>query len=245
VISPLSETDLVPYQVSLPVGERVLVLSPHPDDETLGMGGTLRLLADAGKKIKVLILTGGEKADPANANALSYKKRRERETVKALKILGVADFRFLGFPDRGLSENEDTAAEAVRTITKDFLPGVIYCTSPIEVHPDHRIAAEIAVALKREMPELRCLFYEVVTPLRPSIFVDITKSFRYKEKAMKCYKSQLRITDYLRLMTALSTYRSFTLGRGVKFAEAFWELSGIVSAESIRRWLSYETPFLL
>ncbi|HAM51113.1 MAG TPA: hypothetical protein DCP92_10645, partial [Nitrospiraceae bacterium] len=68
--------------------------------------------------------------------------------------------------------------------------------------------------------------------------------YKYKEKAVKCYKSQLKITDYLGLVRALNTYRSITLGKGVKYAEAFWEVAGEATKEEIKLWLGYEAALL-
>jgi LmbE family N-acetylglucosaminyl deacetylase len=241
----LLETDLVPYSVSMPVGERVVVLAPHPDDETLGMGGSLRLLAETGKKIKVVVLTGGEKADTDITDTLGYASIRQLETLRAFKVLGVTEYEFLGFPDRELLRNKDRLEEAIRRIIDDFRPDVIYSPSIIELNPDHRAAAELSISINMETSNPRCIFYEITTPIRPNILVDITKVFKYKKNALKCYKSQLKITDYLRLMEGFNAYRSLTLGKGVKFAEAFWQVGSIKSKEDMKMWLSYEIPIML
>jgi LmbE family N-acetylglucosaminyl deacetylase len=238
----LSETDLVPFGVSLPVGERVMVLAPHPDDETLGMGGSLRILSDLGKKIKVVVLTRGEKAEPDVTKQKRHAETRQKEALKAFKALGLSDYEFLGFPDREIFSNMDAVAKAMKTIVSDFNPDVLYSPSILEIHPDHRAAAELSFSICRENPHIECFFYEITVPVRPSLFVDITRFFKYKKKALKCYKSQLRITDYLRLSEALNTYRSFTLGKGVQFAEAFWQVRQITEKEALRNWMTYEAP---
>lgn len=238
----LSETDLVPFGVSLPVGERVIVFAPHPDDETLGMGGSLRILSDHGKKIKVVVLTSGEKAEPDVTKQKRHAEMRQKEALKAFKALGLSDYEFLGFPDREIFPNMDAVAKAVKTIVGDFNPDVLYSPSIMEIHPDHRAAAELSLSICNENPHMGCFFYEITVPVRPSLFVDITKVFKYKKKAVKCYKSQLRITDYLRLSEALNIYRSFTLGKGVKFAEAFWQVRQVTGKETLRNWMTYEAP---
>jgi len=238
----LSETDLLPFRVSLPVGERVIVFAPHPDDETLGMGGSLKILSDHGKKIKVVVLTKGEKAEPDLTQQKRHAEIRQKEALKAFKALGISDFEFLGFPDREILSHMDAVAEAMKTIVDDFKPDVLYSPSMMEIHPDHRAAAELSLSLCKENPHIGCFFYEITVPVRPSLFVDITKVFKYKKKAVKCYKSQLRITDYLRLAEALNIYRSFTLGKGVKFAEAFWQVRQVRGKETLRNWMTYETP---
>jgi len=235
----LSETDLIPFHASLPAGERVIVFAPHPDDETLGMGGSLRILSDHGKKIKVIVLTKGEKAEPDITKQKRHAEMRQKEALKAFKSLGLTDYEFLGFPDREIFSNMDAVAKAMKTIVDDFNPDVLYSPSMLEIHPDHRAVAELSLSICEENPHIRCFFYEITVPLRPSLLVDITKVFKYKKKAVKCYKSQLSITDYLRLAQALNTYRSFTLGKGVKFAEAFWQVTG---KETLNNWMTYEVP---
>lgn len=238
----LVETDLIPFFVSPPAGERVIVLAPHADDETLGMGGSLRILSDQGKKIKVVVFTKGEKAEPDVTKQQRHAQMRQKEALKAFKVLGVTEYEFLGFPDRELSDNMDAGAKAIRTIVDDFKPDALYSPSMLELHPDHRAAAELSLSICKENPHIGCLFYEITVPVRPSLFVDISKVFKYKKKAVKCYKSQLRITDYQRLAEALNTYRSFTLGKGVKFAEAFWQVRHHTGDEALRNWIMYDLP---
>jgi LmbE family N-acetylglucosaminyl deacetylase len=240
----LLETDLVPYSLSNPPGERVLVLAPHPDDETFGMGGSLRLLTESGKKVKVVILTAGEKADPKVTSKQEYSSIRKKEAMKAFKVLGVTDYEFLGFPDRELLVHRGDVKGAINRIVSAFSPDVIYSPSLIELNPDHRMAAELSHELSRREKAVRCVFYEITTPVRPNILIDITKTYKWKKKAMKCYKSQLKLTDYLDLMQAISRYRTFTLGKGVRFAEAFWELRNTPARQDIRMWLSYEMPLV-
>ena len=175
----LQESEIVPYHLSPPLGEKVLVLAPHPDDETLGCGGTLRLLVESGKTVKVVFLTSGDKGDPEHslsriqkdqkekAETPSYSRRgkgdvsdgshfteyaslREKESVKALKILGVSDYQFLRFPDRELHAHFEDVFECVHAITADYLPDTVYSPSIIELNPDHRTTAELSFRMQRE-----------------------------------------------------------------------------------------------
>jgi len=219
-INRLNENDLIPYSASEPVGNRVLVLAPHPDDESLGCGGSLSLLSTSGKAIKVVFLTKGEKAEPDITDKEKYALLREKEALKALKVLDITDYEFLRFPDREIYVNIDKAMEMVSNIVEDFKPDALYSPSLLELNPDHRATAEIAMG-QRERCGLRIVFYELTVPLRPNVLVDITGVFRRKKKAIRSYKSQLRITDYLKLISALNIYRTFTLGKKIKYAEAF------------------------
>lgn len=240
----LLEYELVPYNVSSPIGERAVVLAPHPDDETIGMGGCLTLLREGGKEIKVVVLTEGEKADPNKTDLRRYASVRRREALRAFRVLGITDYEFLGFRDRELAGNIHGVERELTRIVSSFGPDTIYGPSPIELHPDHRMTAELMLSLRREISGTRFVFYEITTPLRPNVLVDITRTFRKKRKALKCYRSQLRITDYLRLIEGLNIYRTFTLEHKVEYAEAFWEVNDAEFTISARNWLSYEMPGL-
>jgi len=241
----LLETELVPYSLSVPPGERVLVLAPHPDDETLGMGGSVRLLTESGKKVKVVILTTGEKADPNVTEKQEYSSTRKKEALKAFKILGVKDYEFLEFPDRELLVNIDKVQGAVNAVVAAFHPDVIYSPSLIELNPDHRVTARLSMDIAQGNDGMRCIFYEITTPVRPNLLFDITGTFRKKKRAMKCHKSQLYLIDYVCLMKAMNLYRSFTVGGCKRCIEAFWEVGGLASQADVRKWLSYEMPLVV
>lgn len=245
------ESELVPYHLSAPPGERVVVLAPHPDDETLGCGGTVRLLVEAGKAVRVLFLTSGGKGDPsleASGGEADYSLMREREAERALRVLGVSDYEFLRYPDRGIYEHYQDALERILGSVHDFAPDTIYVPSMVELNPDHRAAAALSMEIqKRYLPHpagadravpVTLVFYEVTTPLRPNVLVDITPVYRRKKRAVKRYRSQLKVMDYLGHSDALNIIRALTLN-GPRYVEAFWAVERPLGDEDIVRWLSY------
>lgn len=272
----LQESEIIPYHLSPPPGERVVVLAPHPDDESLGCGGTIRLLVSAKKKVKVVFLTSGDKGDPADprssspplklrggrgalsppvgegfsdkeAHITAYSLMREKEAQKALRTLGVSDYDFLRFPDRGLFSHHEDALEELMKIVKAFRPDTLYSPSMVEPNPDHRAAAALSMGVQRSVTggvsasagpsHLRVVFYEVTLPLRPNLLVDITPVYRRKRSAVRKYKSQLKLIDYLRHITALNTVRSLTV-KGARYVEAFWCTERPWGEEKIMKWLS-------
>ena len=243
----LLESELMPFSVSPPIGEKVLVLAPHPDDETLGCGGTIRLLVEAGKKVRIVFLTSGDKAEDAENNK-GYSLMREKEAEKALRVLGVTEYDFLRFPDRELAAHYEAVQYKIEQAMKAFMPDAVYCPSMVEINPDHRTTDEVMLEIQKslcvrdaETESTKVILYEVTTPLRPNLLVDISSTFRQKKRAVKKYRSQLRLIDYLQYTTALNTFRSLTVV-GPQFVEAFWMFSMPLQNDPVQEWMAYRTP---
>jgi LmbE family N-acetylglucosaminyl deacetylase len=238
----LLESDLFPYSVSPPFGNKSIVLAPHPDDETLGCGGTIKLLLNSKKQVKIIFLTSGEKADPSHPES-EMRSMREKEAFNALKVLGVSDYEFFRFPDRELQINYKDAFERLLKVTEHYKPDTLYSPSMVELNPDHRITASLAMDIQKikskSTDSIKIVFYEVAIPLRPNLLVDISEIFRLKKKAIKKYKSQLKIIDYFRHITALNAMRTLTVQKA-KYVEAFWCIKDPLSEEDIAEWLSYQ-----
>jgi len=99
---------------------RVLVLSAHPDDETLGVGGLLADLSDAGAAVSVLVATDGERSHPLGGPRAraALATRRRREVVRAVDLLAPeARVSHLGLPDGALGTREEYLVEEVRRRT--------------------------------------------------------------------------------------------------------------------------------
>ena len=115
----------------------VLVVAPHPDDETLGVGATIAALNRRGASVRVLFLTDGEASHP---NSPRLKQRRAGEAALALGALGLPTGRAerLRWPDGRLSDDVDglTASVAARAVGCD----TVLSTWPGDGHPDHRAA---------------------------------------------------------------------------------------------------------
>lgn len=203
----------------------VVVVAPHPDDETLGCGGTIRLHADSGDRVTVLFLTSGElgltRVDPAEA-----RKIREAEAAEAAAVLGIDGTEFLRLPDWELDTELEEAADSLGGALRRHEPDLVYTPHDAEWHPDHRVALGVTrTALRRAglRPELRC--YEFWTPMTTvELVMDITAVMPAKVAAVRCYRSQLEQTDYERAVVGLNQYRGILDQQHVEYAEAFrWE----------------------
>ena len=233
----MREQDLIPYQaVNLYGGQRVLVLAPHPDDETFGCGGALALHCRHGDSVRVVFVTSGELGDwQGEQDAEACRLRREAEAQTALACLGIQEWEQWRYPDRAVVADGALIARLTETI-RAYGATLIYAPSPLELHPDHRAVAQALRAALRGWPDaLRVGFYEVGYALPPNTLVDISAVSEVKERAIHAYESQLHGPDYLAVTRGLGQFRSLTLGRQVKAAEAFY-LVPVSDLQSDRIW---------
>ena len=213
----------------------VLVVAPHPDDETIGCGGTIALLSAEGYRVVVAFLTSGERGLPEMAPDRA-RALREAEAEKAAATLGVADVVFLRQPDSQLALVAATAAAVLRRTVDDERPRRIYVPHSGEWHEDHAIAASIvSAAIEPEWrEEIELLAYEVWTPLaRPDEIEDISPVMDQKLTALRCYPSQLERFSYDDGVAGLNRYRGVFYG-GCRFAEAFVWVSSSETSSTIK-----------
>jgi LmbE family N-acetylglucosaminyl deacetylase/glycosyltransferase involved in cell wall biosynthesis len=221
----MDESELIPYEPGEVAGDRILVLSAHPDDETFGAGGVLARNAGTAEAIRVWVATDGtaqEGVDPADREAYGFERRRE--LIEAGRELGLAEssFVFAGMPDRGLASDRAGLAARLREQIETFRPDLILAPSPAEIHPDHRALAETLyeiIAATRpgdagfEAVRFAVLvFYEVSSPLLPNVLVPLGEEAGRKARAAAAFRSQAAVRDYAGAMAGLNTYRRLTLG---------------------------------
>lgn len=127
--------------------ERVIVLSAHPDDETLGAGGLIAQAAAAGIPVDVVIATDGEGSHPH----LDLQAHRRQEVAAALFDLApAAGLSFLGFPDGGVREHADQIRRRIQTLLHGVDARTVLLVAPWwgDGHRDHRVIGEIARDLR-------------------------------------------------------------------------------------------------
>src|SRR5258707_15129586 len=105
----------------------VLVIAPHPDDESIGCGGAICLHADQGHRVATVFLTSGECGLPELSKEEAWRVR-EREAERATEILGVASIEFWRRPNQYLQENPIDAACALKLILRREKPQGPYVT---------------------------------------------------------------------------------------------------------------------
>jgi LmbE family N-acetylglucosaminyl deacetylase len=128
---------------TVPSRGRVVVVSPHPDDETLGLGGTLQQLHAAGTEVDLIAVTDGEASHPGTPG---LGDRRRAELRSALARLGTADgtrVHHLGVADGEVADHEGTVAAAVAALADPAT--VVLGPWPDDGHTDHDAAGRAAI----------------------------------------------------------------------------------------------------
>ena len=158
--------------VALSLLSPVLVVAPHPDDESLGCGGLLALLGDAGVDVHPLLVTDGTASHPNSRrfDADARRALRDAEWHNALSCLGLGDARThrLGWPDGDVPVASDprfaSATAALRTLVDEMGPKLVLMPWRRDPHPDHRAShALVRAALAGRTRVPRCLEYVVWT----------------------------------------------------------------------------------
>ena len=201
----------------------VLAIAPHPDDESIGCGGALRLHSARGERVVAVFLTSGELGLKHLPREEAWRIR-EAEAREAAKILALADLIFLRRSDWFVGDDVKGAAEALRVILERERPELIYLPHSAEWHPDHQAALPLVRAAlagsANPAPVLRT--YEVWTPLTQyDVVENVTSVMDDKLRAIRAHKSQFGgECDYERAATGLNQYRGALAGR-CAYAEVF------------------------
>ncbi len=218
--------------------KNALILAPHPDDESFGMGGTIKKMTTAGSTAQVAYFTDGSKGVPIeslpeNVGEVKVKRNpalidlRKEEAQKACQILGVKETHFWGYQDSQLAASH-SAMKALSDLIERVKPDIIFLPSFLDNHPDHRAANEIFInavsGLPRNLLNFEVWAYEVWIPIFINRLVDISLYIKTKEEAMKSYQTQLATRRYDKAIMALNQYRA-EISNSPGFGEGFFASS--------------------
>jgi LmbE family N-acetylglucosaminyl deacetylase len=216
----------------------VIVISPHPDDLEIGMGGTAAKLIESGIKVVSLVVTDGRRSTTVyGLSEDEVAELRESEVREAVGILGVQYLILLRLGDVKSEENGKQYASELKGVLKRFRPEEIFMPHPeIDKHPTHRAVASIALDVIKGMPadempvRPRVWSYEVWTPFPAYDRIeDISLQMHVKTAAIDAHRSQIEYKDYTDGITGLNRYRAvFNETSGItvmQYAEVFIELS--------------------
>ncbi len=204
---------------------RVLVIAPHPDDESLGCGGTIAMLAAAGVDVDISFVTRGERGTETNSTpdanaAQKLAATRSAEAVAAAQILGARQSIFLSGRDGEVAQQADLQKELVELLLHGGYQRVFVCWHG-DRHPDHRATFCWFQRALAKCPAVESVWlYEVWSPLEPNTLVPIDGTIEKKRAAIAEHRSQLAVLDYSAAYLGLSAYRAI-LSPPSHYAEAF------------------------
>jgi N-acetylglucosamine malate deacetylase 1 len=212
---------------------RVLVIAAHPDDEVLGMGGTIASHTDRGDAVRILVVTDGSSTQyPGDAE---LRARKDGEARRAAAELGVDQYVHLDHPDMRL----DTLAHVdvnrvVEEHIRDLAPEIVYTVQP-DVNSDHRVLFDSVAVATRPLPDQpvrRLLTYApasstewtpaVVNWFVPNWYVDVTSTIERKVAAFAQYETERRAYPHPRSERAIRATAEFHgTSCGYEYAEPF------------------------
>lgn len=201
----------VRLEIAPPPQGTVLVIAPHPDDETFACGATISRLCAQGTNVHIAIISDGAGSTRAEGQTKSdltaIRKKEARAATQALS-LPQADVTFLGYQDGKLTEQKDKIAKDLSKIIERLSPSLIFAPHQQDANPDHHL---IAKALESIHLPCLCYGYIVWAPTKKllSCLLSIITHERqiripmkkYKERklmAIDCYPSQTGGTSYRR-----------------------------------------------
>jgi LmbE family N-acetylglucosaminyl deacetylase len=200
-------------------------LAPHPDDETFGCGGTMRMLADSGVAVDVAFMTRGEQGIEEGQVVSAETNRemaevRSREARAACDVLGVRNVYFLNGSDTRLKDEPHLAGSITELFRREPYQRV-FCPWHQDSHDDHRATFSLLrQAMAANNFATRLWLYEVWKPLPANTFVPIDVTMDAKRRAIDQYKSQLSQLNYREGFIGLAAYRSLFCPAS-SYAEAF------------------------
>lgn len=219
--SPLTNPDVLPCRTIKEIAySPVLIVAPHPDDETLGCGGAIAMLRSLNCDVRVLVISNGTLSHPNSQKypAPMLQALRESETLEALTKLGVNpdEVTFCGLQDGSISTQYISAIASCSAYLREIAPQIIFLPWRYDPHPDHRATSKlIHTALDNLDLSPRIIEYPIWDwdpqqqgkgekdsstayssfPTPPekvtSWRLDIAAVVKLKQQAVACYRSQI------------------------------------------------------
>lgn len=219
---------------------KVLFVSPHPDDETLGCGGTILKHRSGGDSVYWLILTNVNDEKTWGKKGIRSRQAEIKAVAEGFGFAGVfkLDYDTTGLKEVPFGELTNRISEVVSEVQ----PETIYVNNRSDIHSDHKVSFEAVMSASKSFNHpyvKRILMYETVSEtdfapsfqenaFLPDYFVDVTGHMVRKLDLIRIYKSEVKPHPFPRSeknLKALATLRGAQCG--VEYAEAFMVLKWI------------------
>ena len=201
------------WKLKIEPDDFILIVSPHPDDETIGCGG---LILTYGAQTEVLLVTDGRTAHGAGLTDEQCAAKRYTEFKQMLEKTCVRRHFFMNIADgNAIACYKELDNIGINKYTKIFIP------NRAEEHVDHRAVNEcVRKFLRKKHCKTAIYEYEVWSPLAyPTHYIDISSCIEEKDNLISCYESQLCIRDYRAMVRGINAYRGVSCH--IEYAESY------------------------
>lgn len=218
------------------MNKKVLFVAVHPDDETLGCGGTILKHKAQGDEISWLIITSWNEGNALHKNQAEMDKRK-REIEQVSKMYAFDHVINLGLPVIELYSVDILALiQNIEKAIDTIKPDTIYLMFKNDVHSDHRIAFDACFSCTKSFrkPWIKSIYMcETISETDfapalssdsfiPNVYVDITDFFAKKLEILKVYDTELMRPEYSRSLSSVEALARYRGSRaGVMYAESF------------------------
>ena len=217
--------------MELPKQSNILVIAPHPDDEILGLGGTIKKLSDRGHNVVVLLVAGHLPPLYSEDVFVEHKK----QALEAHKIVGVSESIFLEIPATFVKD--ETVADLngkIYEVVRSLKPNIVFIPFP-DRHIDHQVIFESCMVAIRPIYDGKYIdvaaSYEVLSEthwnapaiepaFNPNITIDITSQIDTKLEALSCFEGEIMPFPGPRSLEAVEALAKF---RGTQAGFAYGE----------------------
>lgn len=218
-------------------GMNILVIAPHPDDEVLGCGGTIKKYSKRGNNVYLCVVTKAYTPEwPAE-----FIANRPKEVKKVNKILGIKKTFFLDFPTVKLdSVLQKDLNSSIAGVIKKVQPEIVFIPHFGDLNKDHRLVHDAALVAARPLvgSSVKKIFaYETLSETEwgpqpfvfvPTVYQNIEATLKYKIEAMSVYASESKSRQRQpEIIEALAKIRGSE--SGLPLAEAFMLIREIIS----------------
>lgn len=216
------------------MNRKILIVVAHPDDETFGMAGTIaKHISERDKVLAISFTDGVSSRDKGRLT----QKSRIASLKKAEKILGFKWFKNLDFEDNQLDKvGLLKLAKEIEKIKKKFKFDIVYTHNYSDLNIDHQLISRATLTAFRpenkiKNPEIRFFeipsstdfaSYKIDGSFKPNLFINITKFWKKKMKAVKAYKQELRKKPHSLSLSGITNLAKLRGNQSSKlYSEAF------------------------
>lgn len=213
--------------------EKILIVAPHPDDETIGVGGTLLRAAAEGAELHWLIMTNVEGCSEYSDDFIEQRRQQIDRVAKLYSFASVTQLKFFAAHLDTIPLSE--IVQSVSKVMHEIKPTTVYVPFGHDVHSDHQVTSQVLQSCTKTFryPFInQILAYETLSETEyasptgpifyPNVFVDVSSYMTQKLEIMQCYDSELGLHPFPR---SLETISSLAMYRGaqamMQYAESF------------------------